>query len=38
MDVESDIDVLETMLKRDGLSGSDFSGFAQQEGTPGTMN
>ena len=37
-DVESDIDVLETMLKRDGLSGSDFSGFAQQEGTPGTMN
>lgn len=34
LDVDTDIDVLETMLKRDGLSGSDFN----QPGTPGTMN
>ena len=34
LDVDTDIDVLETMLKRDGLSGSDFG----QPGTPGTMN
>ncbi len=38
MDVDTDIDVLETMLKRDGLSGSDFSAAGQEEGTPGTMN
>ncbi len=38
MDVDTDIDVLETMLKRDGLSDSDFSTLAQEEGTPGTMN
>ena len=37
LDVDTDIDVLETMLKRDGLSGSDFE-QAEQEGTPGTMN
>lgn len=37
MDVDTDIDVLETMLKKDGLSESDFSPGAQ-EGTPGTMN
>ena len=38
MDVDTDIDVLETMLKRDGLSASDFEQIAQEEGTPGTMN
>ena len=32
MDVDSDIDVLETMLKRDGLSGGDFSAFGEGEG------
>ncbi len=34
MDVDSDIDVLETMLKRDGLAGSEFSSFGegQQQG------
>ena len=37
MDVDTDIDVLETMLKKDGLSGSDFS-VSSQEGTPGTSN
>ena len=37
MDVDTDIDVLETMLKKDGLSESDFS-QSTQEGTPGTMN
>ena len=37
LDVDTDIDVLETMLKRDGLSGSDFE-QAEQEGMPGTMN
>ena len=37
LDVDTDSDVLETMLKRDGLSGSDFE-QAEQEGTPGTMN
>ena len=37
LDVDTDIDVLETMLKRDGLSESDFSQIDQQ-GTPGTMN
>jgi hypothetical protein len=29
MDVDSDIDVLETMLKRDGLAGSEFSDFGE---------
>ncbi len=43
MDVDTDIDVLETMLKRDGLSESDFAKIEQDsfpgvEGTPGTMN
>ena len=38
LDVDTDIDVLETMLKRDGLSASDFEQIAQEEGTPGTMN
>ncbi len=37
LDVDTDIDVLETMIKRDGLSESDFSS-GDQEGTPGTMN
>ena len=37
LDVDTDIDVLETMLKRDGLSVSDFEQVTQ-EGTPGTMN
>jgi hypothetical protein len=37
LDVDTDIDVLETMLKRDGLSASDFE-QTEQEGTPGTMN
>ena len=37
LDVDTDIDVLETMLKRDGLSESDF-GQIDQQGTPGTMN
>ncbi len=37
LDVDTDIDVLETMLKRDGLSESDFAQI-EQEGTPGTMN
>ena len=32
MDVDSDIDVLETMLKRDGLASSEFSGFGEGEG------
>ena len=35
MDIDTDIDVLETMLKKDGLSESDFS-QSMQEGTPGT--
>ena len=30
MDVDSDIDVLETMLKRDGLSGSAFSALSEE--------
>ena len=34
LDVDTDIDVLETMLKRDGLSEDDFG----QTGMPGTMN
>ena len=46
LDVDTDIDVLETMLKRDGLSESDFANIDQEseipgvmsEGTPGTMN
>lgn len=38
LDVDTDIDVLETMLKRDGLSTSDFEQQVEQEGTPGTMN
>ena len=38
LDVDTDIDVLETMLKRDGLSASDFEQQVEQEGTPGTMN
>ena len=38
LDVDTDIDVLETMLKRDGLSTSDFEQQIEQEGTPGTMN
>ncbi len=45
LDVDTDIDVLETMLKRDGLSESDFVSIEQEgfpgvmnEGTPGTMN
>ena len=38
LDVDTDIDVLETMLKRDGLSASDFEQQIEQEGTPGTMN
>ena len=38
LDVDTDIDVLETMLKRDGLSESDFAQIEQEEGTPGTMN
>ena len=40
MDVDTDIDVLETMLKRDGLSGSDFTpaDHGEGEGTLGTMN
>ena len=49
LDVDTDIDVLETMLKRDGLSGSDFDVASAPneedieesspfgEGTPGTM-
>ncbi len=37
LDVDTDIDVLETMLKRDGLSESDFANIDQQ-GLPGTMN
>ena len=37
LDVDTDIDVLETMLKRDGLSESDF-GQIDQQGMPGTMN
>ena len=37
LDVDTGIDVLETMLKRDGLSESDF-GQIDQQGTPGTMN
>ena len=36
LDVDTDIDVLETMLKRDGLSDSDFS-QGDQQGTPGVM-
>ena len=38
LDVDTDIDVLETMLKRDGLSASDFEQQVEQERTPGTMN
>ena len=37
LDVDTDIDVLETMLKRDGLSASDFE-QTEQQGMPGTMN
>ena len=37
LDVDTDIDVLETMLKRDGLSASNFEQM-EQEGTPGTMS
>ena len=32
MDVDSDIDVLETMLRRDGLSNSAFSALGEEEG------
>ena len=32
MDVDSDVDVLETMLKRDGLTGGDFTGLGEQGG------
>lgn len=36
LDVDTDMDVLETMLKRDGLANGDFDQFGS--GTPGTMN
>jgi len=38
LDVDTDIDVLETMLKRDGLSESDFEQSKNNEKTLGTTN
>ena len=38
LDVDTDIDVLETMLKRDGLSESDFANIDQESESPGIMN